>query len=68
MLSRYRDLNDQFRSVSGMLDTRSRGEGAAGMPDLGRLQNAISLAEEDMRQLGNLNAQALQLQRRMTQR
>ncbi len=66
LLSRYREVTDQFRAFSGMLENRGRQEsGTGGGPELSRIQNSISLAEEDMRQLSSLNAQAQQLQRKL---
>lgn len=58
---RYRDLTDQFRMVAGRSDREGLGSGGG---DLSRLQHAISLAEEDLRQLNALNAQAARLQQR----
>jgi chromosome segregation ATPase len=58
---RYRDLTDQFRMVAGRSDREGLGSGGG---DLSRLQHAISLAEEDLRQLNALNSQATRLQQR----
>ncbi len=55
VLRRYREVTDLYRTLS------LRQEGPR--DDLSRIQNAISLAEEDMRQLQSLNAQARRLQR-----
>jgi len=66
IIRRYREITDQFRTVAGTLDS-SRGaesvssSGAA----LSRIQNAISLAEDDMRRLNELNAQAHQLENKL---
>ena len=66
ILSRYREVTDLFRSFSQTLENRSRQEGGGGSSaELSRIQNSISLAEEDLRQLSSLNAQAMQLQRKV---
>ncbi len=58
---RYRDLTDQFRMLAGRSDREGIGSGGG---DLSRLQHAVSLAEEDLRQLDALNSQANRLQQR----
>jgi chromosome segregation ATPase len=58
---RYRDFTDQFRMLAARSDRDGLGSGGG---DLSRLQHAISLAEEDLRQLNALNAQAARLQQR----
>jgi chromosome segregation ATPase len=58
---RYRDLTDQFRILAGRSDREGIGSGGG---DLSRLQHAVSLAEEDLRQLDALNSQASRLQQR----
>ncbi len=56
LLRRYRDLTEQYRSLAGREDR----------PDeLARIQNAVSMADEDLRQLSSLNAQAARLQQRL---
>jgi chromosome segregation ATPase len=58
---RYRDLTDQFRMLAAGSDRDGLGSGGG---DLSRLQHAVSLAEEDLRQLNALNAQASRAQHR----
>ena len=58
---RYRDLTDQYRVMAARSDRDGLGAGGG---DLSRLQHAISLAEEDLRQLNALNAQAARAQQR----
>jgi chromosome segregation ATPase len=65
ILRRYRDLTDQYRSLAGTLDERRSDERGIDTADLARLQNSISMAEEDMRQLNSLNAQAQRLQKKL---
>jgi len=64
---RYRELADQSRALSGTLENRSDREGASLNPaELSRIQSLITLAEEDLRQLNALNAQALRIQRKLS--
>ena len=58
---RYRDFTDQFRMLAARSDREGPGSGGG---DLSRLQHAVSLAEEDLRQLNALNSQAGRLQQR----
>lgn len=55
ILRRYREVTDLYRTVLVSTD--------APRDDVSRIQNAISLAEEDLRHLQSLNAQAAKLQR-----
>jgi chromosome segregation ATPase len=50
ILRRYRELTDLFRSLPGMVE--GKGDG----PELARIQYAVSMADEDLRQLNDLNA------------
>ncbi|MBL8175778.1 MAG: hypothetical protein JNK48_13975 [Bryobacterales bacterium] len=59
---RYREATDLFRALSLRLDSMRDGTAAAGN-ELSRIQNAVSLADEDMRQLRALHTRATQLQR-----
>jgi chromosome segregation ATPase len=63
---RYRDITNQFRAMSGMLDSShdpnsSSFSGAA----LLRIQNDMSLAEDELLQLNDVNAQARQLEKKL---
>jgi chromosome segregation ATPase len=63
---RYRDITNQFRAMSGMLDSShdpnsSSFSGAA----LLRIQNDMSLAEDELHQLNDVNAQARQLEKKL---
>ena len=58
---RYRDLTDQLRMLAARSDRDALGSGSG---DLSRLQHAVSLAEEDLRQLNALNSQAARAQQR----
>lgn len=65
VLRRYREVTDLYRTLA----VRMNSPRETGMPppgtDLSRIQNAIMLAEEDLRQLQTLNAQAARLQKDM---
>jgi chromosome segregation ATPase len=63
VLRRYREITEQYRAWAGRIENDS----SAGA-DLARIQNAISLAEEDLRQLSALNAQAARLIQRIARR
>ncbi len=66
---RYHDITSQFRAMSGMLDS-SRDPNASALSGaaLTRIQNAISLADDDLRQLNELNAQARQLEKKLAKK
>jgi chromosome segregation ATPase len=72
LINRYKDVTEQYRALTSVLENRRGPEGAAGTaisiagPELGRIQNTIALAEEDLRQLNTLNAQALRLQKKIS--
>jgi chromosome segregation ATPase len=66
IMRRYRDVTSQFRAMSGVLGS-SRGSNSSPFNDaaLSRIQNAISAADDDLRQLSELNAQARQLEKKL---
>lgn len=69
ILRRYRDITGEFRAMSGMLDTgHDPGSNACSGAVLSRIQNAVSSAEDDMRQLSELNARAQKLQKQLDQK
>jgi hypothetical protein len=63
---RYRDVSNQFRAMGGMLDS-NRGPGASAMSEsaMTRIQSAVSQAEDDLRQLDEVNARAHQLEKKL---
>jgi len=65
ILRRYRQITEQYRSLSGVMQAQRTDAPAAGSADLARIQDSIAMAEEDMRQLNNLNAQALLIQKKL---
>lgn len=68
-LRRYRDITGQFRAMSGMLDSsREPSSNSLNGPALTRIQSTIALAEDDLRQLHEFNAQAQQVERKLAKR
>ncbi len=71
ILSRYRDLTEQYRTLANLFESRRGPEGAPGpatvnvMPELSRIQSTIGMVEEDLRQLNSFSAQAQQLQKKL---
>jgi chromosome segregation ATPase len=62
ILRRYRDITSEFRAMSSMLDTsHDGGSSACSGAVLSRIQNAVTSAEDDMRQLNELNARSQKL-------
>jgi len=72
LIDRYKDVTEQYRAFASVLENRRGPEGTAGNgiatagPELGRIQNTISMAEEDLRQLNTLNAQAIRVQKKLS--
>ncbi len=65
ILRRYKQITDQYRSMYGVLQGQRTDAPAAGSADLARIQDSIAMAEEDLRQLNSLNAQALLIQKKL---
>jgi len=65
ILRRYKQITEQYRSMAGVLQAQRTDAPAAGSADLARIQDSIAMAEEDLRQLNNLNAQARLIQKKM---
>jgi chromosome segregation ATPase len=69
LLRRYREVTDQYRSLSAVVDPRRDTETpAVNSTDIARIQQAISMAEDDLRQVNSLNAQAQRIQRQLAAR
>ena len=66
IIRRYRELTDQYRAMTGVLDGRRDREASpvSGL-ELSRIQSTIAMAEEDLRQIDSLNAQALRIERKL---
>jgi DNA repair exonuclease SbcCD ATPase subunit len=66
ILRRYRDITSEFRAMSSMLDTsRDQTSSACSGAVLSRIQNAVTSADDDMRQLTELNARAQKLEKQL---
>jgi len=66
ILRRYRDLTEQFRAMSGVLaSSRDQNSGALSESGLTRIQSAISQADDDLRQLNDLNSRAAQVEKKL---
>jgi CII-binding regulator of phage lambda lysogenization HflD len=69
MMRRYRDVTSQFRAMSGVLGS-SRDSNSSPLSDaaLSRIQSAIATADDDLRQLTELNAQGRQLEKKLARK
>jgi predicted nucleic acid-binding Zn-ribbon protein len=67
IMRRYREITSQFRAMSGMLGSSRDSNSASPFSDaaLTRIQSAVSSADDDLRQLTELNAQARQLEKKL---
>jgi DNA repair exonuclease SbcCD ATPase subunit len=65
ILRRYKQITEQYRSIAGVLQAQRTEGPATGSADLARIQDSIAMAEEDFRQLTNLDAQARLIQKKM---
>ena len=70
IMRRYRDITSQFRAMSGMLGSSRDSNTSSPFTDaaLTRIQSAVSSADDDLRQLTELNAQARQLEKKLTKK
>jgi chromosome segregation ATPase len=66
ILRRYKQITEQYRSMSGVLQAQRTDGPATGSTDLARIQDSIAMAEEDLRQLNSLDAQARLIQKKMS--
>jgi chromosome segregation ATPase len=66
---RYRNLTNQFRTMSGMLaSNRGQDSGSFSGPALDMIQNAISLTDNDLQHLNELNAKAYRLEKQLSKK
>lgn len=66
ILRRYRDITGEFRAMTGMLDTsRDPNSGACGGAALSRIQSAVTSAEDDLRQVSELDARSQKLEKQL---
>lgn len=68
ILRRYKQITEQYRSISGVLQAQRTDAPATGTADLARIQDSIAMAEDDLRQLNSLDAQARLIQKKMAGR
>ncbi|MBZ5593862.1 MAG: hypothetical protein LAP39_16610 [Acidobacteriia bacterium] len=67
ILRRYREITEQYRALSGVMDSRRDRESTpVSGAEISRIQNAIALSEEDMKQVGALSAQAQRLEKKLS--
>ncbi len=64
LLRRYKEVTDLYRNMALNLEDQTDKAPVSGA-GLSRIQNALSMAEEDLRQLQTLNAQAASIQQRL---
>ena len=71
LVRRYKEVTEQSRAFASVLENRRGQEGAPGAvasiagPELARIENSITMAEEELRELNALNAQALRIQKKL---
>jgi chromosome segregation ATPase len=70
ILRRYRDVTSQFRAMSGQLGSNRDSNTGSPLTDaaLTRIQSAVSAADDDLRQLSELSAQARQLEKKLAKK
>jgi predicted nucleic acid-binding Zn-ribbon protein len=67
ILRRYRDIGDEFHAMGAMLDSSHDGAmNACGGAALSRIESAVSSAEDDMRQVSELNARTQKLEKQLS--
>lgn len=64
---RYRELTDQYRALAVRLETE-RDNPVGFAPDVSRIQSTIQTAEDELRQINGLNAQAQRAAQRISLR
>jgi DNA repair exonuclease SbcCD ATPase subunit len=64
ILRRYKDVTEQYRALATRLES-PRDNVAPPAPELSRIQATVASAEEDLRQLATLNAQAARIQQKL---
>ena len=66
ILRRYRDITSQFSAMSSILDSsHDPGSSACSGAALSRIQNAVSSAEDDMRQINEINERMQKLEKQL---
>jgi chromosome segregation ATPase len=65
ILRRYKEVTEQYRALSGVLDSRrDRDAAPVNGTEISRIQNTIAQAEEDLKQINALNVQASRLEKK----
>ena len=64
---RYREITDVLRALAVRLDTQ-RDSMAGAAPDISRMQSTAQSADDDLRQLASLNAQAQRIAQKLSQK
>ncbi|HEY3444177.1 MAG TPA: hypothetical protein VGK29_25730 [Paludibaculum sp.] len=64
---RYREMTDVLRALAVRLDTQ-RDSMAGAAPDISRMQSTAQSADDDLRQLASLNAQAQRIAQKLSQK
>jgi chromosome segregation ATPase len=66
VLRRYKEVTEQYRALSGVLDgRRDRDAVPVSGTEISRIQNTIAQAEEDLKQINALNVQASRLEKKL---
>ena len=66
ILRRYRDISSDFRAMGAVIDTsRDSGSDVCNGAALSRIQSAVSSAEDDLRQVGELDARSQKLEKQL---
>jgi chromosome segregation ATPase len=66
ILRRYRDITDEFRAMSSIMDTsHDPSSSACSGAALSRIQTAVTSAEDDLRQLSDLSARSQKLEKQL---
>ena len=66
---RYRNLTNQFRTMSGMMNSnRGQDSNTLSGPALDMIQNAITLTDNDLQHLSELSAKAYRLEKQLSKK
>jgi len=70
IMRRYRDITNQFQAMSGMLGSSRDSNSTSPFTDsaLTRIRDAVSSANDDLRQLNELNDQARQMEKKLAKK
>jgi chromosome segregation ATPase len=69
VVRRYREMTEQYRAMAGLMDSRRDREGTViSGTEISHIQNAVALADEELRQISVLNVQAQRLEKKLPAR